>query len=100
MKPVKILIQGRKLQIRWTDESISVIPLYDLRKECPCAECGTERENQSSSYLPVYTDEQMEVKEIETVGHYALSIVWKDGHSTGVYEYDYLIQLSKKIEDL
>ena len=100
MKPIKILIQGQKLQIRWDDQSISIIPLYNLRKECPCATCGAEREEQSSSYIPVYNQEQLQVKKIKPLGHYAISITWQDGHSTGVYEYNYLIQLSKMKEDL
>ena len=100
MKPVKILVQGEKLQVRWIDESISIIPLYDLRKYCPCAECGAEREEHSDSYMPLYSQEQIKIKRIKIVGNYAISIEWEDGHDTGVYEYNYLIRLSKNKEDL
>jgi DUF971 family protein len=30
---------------------------------------------------------------IEYVGRYALQFNWSDGHSTGIYSYDYLRQL-------
>ncbi len=33
------------------------------------------------------------VKNIETVGEYAIQITWKDGHNTGIYSWDYLNQL-------
>lgn len=28
------------------------------------------------------------------VGKYAIQILWSDGHQTGIYPFDYLIQLS------
>jgi DUF971 family protein len=31
--------------------------------------------------------------EIQPVGNYAISIRWSDGHSTGIYRFDYLRQV-------
>lgn len=98
MKPLKIVVQDNKLQIRWDDQSISIIPLNDLRSKCPCAECGAEREKQSSSYFPIYSGDQILISKIEMTGHYAITIHWKDGHSIGVYEYKYLVDISKTKE--
>ena len=41
------------------------------------------------------TPEMFLVKNIETVGEYAIQITWKDGHNTGIYTYDYLQELDK-----
>ncbi|MBU1098910.1 MAG: DUF971 domain-containing protein [Bacteroidetes bacterium] len=100
MKPLKIVVQDNKLQIRWDDQSISIIPLDYLRGKCPCADCGAEREKHSSSYFPIFTSEQISIEKISMVGHYAITIKWKDGHSTGVYEYNYLVNISKTKEAL
>ena len=35
------------------------------------------------------------IKNITTVGGYAIQITWKDGHNTGIYTYEYLLQLDK-----
>ncbi len=36
-----------------------------------------------------------EIKNIETVGDYAIQITWRDGHNTGIYSWDYLKDLEK-----
>jgi len=41
------------------------------------------------------TPEMYLVKNIETVGEYAIQITWKDGHNTGIYTYEYLLELDK-----
>ena len=69
-----------------------------LRDECPCASCtgahGTEP--QKSSYtapsndpFPMYKP-TLKMLNVEQVGAYAMRIDWSDGHSTGIYSFDYL----------
>ncbi len=95
MSPVQIkVLEKKNLFIKWNDESESVISLEKLRKLCPCATCLTEREKQSKTYIPLLTDNSVKVANINEVGSYAISIVWKDGHSTGIYEYPYLKKLA------
>jgi len=36
-----------------------------------------------------------EIKNIETVGEYAIQITWKDGHNTGIYSWEYLKDIEK-----
>lgn len=90
MRPTKIKVETEFLFIDWEDDKKSRIRLFDLRRACPCAECAKERENQSSSYLPIYSDEQVTLENIKLVGRYAVSLKWKDGHNTGVYEFSQL----------
>jgi DUF971 family protein len=95
MNPVQIkIIEKKNLFIKWNDESESVISLGKLRKLCPCATCLTEREKQSKTYIPLMMDNQLKVASINEVGSYAISITWKDGHNTGIYEYPYLKKLA------
>ncbi len=95
MLPVQIKIAEKKnLKIKWDDGSDSLIEIKKLRKLCPCATCVTEREKQGKFYIPIVSGDQAYIKNIEQVGNYAIGITWKDGHSTGIYEYSFLRKLS------
>jgi DUF971 family protein len=95
MKPVVIKIIGaKKLFIKWDDKTESIIPLQKLRRFCPCATCQSFREMQSKKYISFFFNDQIYIDFISDVGYYAISIIWKDGHSTGIYEFSYLKNLA------
>jgi DUF971 family protein len=56
----------------------------------------TEKENQSSTYIPLFAENQIKIRSINQVGSYAISIVWQDGHNTGIYEFPYLKMIAEK----
>jgi len=91
-KQIKI-IEKDKLSITWNDDTLSSISLKYLRDECPCAGCKGEtilfktfRPPKPVSVSP----EMYKIKSIDTVGDYAIQIIWKDGHNTGIYSWEYL----------
>lgn len=90
MTPVKIRVENKNLLIKWDDDSENTIKLANLRMNCPCALCVSEREGQSDSYIPIYSGEQIGIKKIIIVGKYALEIYWKDEHDTGIYTFEQL----------
>ena len=99
MNPVQIkLIDTQSLFIKWENNAESKISLKYLRDECPCAGCKGET-ILLRTYRPpapkVSTPGRYEIKNIETVGDYAIQITWKDGHSTGIYSWSYLDELDK-----
>ena len=97
MNPVQIkLLDKEKLFIKWDDDHESILSLKYLRDECPCAVCKGETVLLKTFRPPkpvIVTPEMYIVKNIETVGEYAIQITWKDGHNTGIYSWDYLNQL-------
>ncbi len=99
MVPKTIKIKDKSsLEILWEDESTSSIGLKYLRDECPCATCKGETVLLKTYRPPtkkMITPEMFIIKNIETVGEYAIQITWKDGHNTGIYTYDYLQELDK-----
>jgi DUF971 family protein len=96
MKPVQIkVLNSKDLFIKWDDQSVNTINLSRLRSLCPCATCVDYRENQSSTYIPFYTADQVLIKNINIIGNYAVGITWQDGHNTGIYEFSYLEFLAK-----
>jgi DUF971 family protein len=85
------------LHIIWNDGSESSISLRYLRDECPCAVCKGETVL-LKTYKPAAKDPISEsgykIAAIDQVGNYAVQIAWKDGHNTGIYNWDYLKKLS------
>lgn len=82
------------LQIEWNDDDVSKIKLSTLRLSCPCAVCESEKENRSQKYIPIFSKDELTITDIKIIGNYALGITWKDGHNSGIYEFDYLKKIS------
>jgi DUF971 family protein len=94
MKPKQIkIIDKDKLSLTWNDNTLSIISLKYLRDECPCAGCKGEtilfKTFRPPNPVPV-SPEMYKIKSIDTVGDYAIQIIWKDGHNTGIYSWEYL----------
>jgi DUF971 family protein len=95
MKPTKLQLEdGKNLKIDWDNGRSSIITLRDLRKQCPCATCRAEVESHGPSWIPLYSRDALAIEGIEPLGHYALRFNWKDGHNTGIYSYEYLVQIA------
>jgi len=99
MIPKTIKIKDKSsLNITWEDGLVSTITLKYLRDECPCATCKGETVLLRTYRPPakkMITPEMYLIKNIETVGEYAIQITWKDGHNTGIYTYEYLLELDR-----
>ena len=71
-----------------------------LRDNCPCASCKGE-EVLLRKYEPVnkisVSEAGYQLEKAEPVGSYALKLIWKDGHDTGIYSWDYLRKLASDI---
>ncbi|MDP3150896.1 MAG: DUF971 domain-containing protein [Ignavibacteria bacterium] len=97
MKPLQIKTsQNQLLEVKWEDNSVSGISFQTLRKFCPCATCDEEREKHGDNYFPLFMLDQVTIDSIVPVGSYGITIKWKDGHGTGIYEFPYLINLTEK----
>ena len=89
--------QGRVLTIRFdNDESLDLDAEY-LRVESPSAEVKGHRQGQE---LLVSGKRNVFVARLEPVGRYAVRIVFSDGHSTGLYTWDYLAKLGRERETI
>jgi DUF971 family protein len=91
---------GSDLALRWSDGAESYVSLRTLRRHCPCAACGGEpdllrpavrntKEPGPSGFV---------LAGMNRVGGYALQPVWGDGHSTGIYSFEYLRRLPESGE--
>lgn len=87
---------ARTTEIDWGDGHKGIYPHAVLRGYCPCAACqghsGTIR------FVPHEPGPALELDEIETVGAYALRLVWFDGHGSGLYSFSHLRSLCRCAE--
>lgn len=86
------------LNITWSDGAACNYPLPQLREACPCVECRgghsrMGREFDPDNILVLIPKRSYKVEKLELVGNYALQPVWDDGHSSGIYTWDYLRRL-------
>ena len=93
MQPSNIQVIGEELAIKWDDGGESFVRLAKLRKACPCAGCKGETDVMGNVYRGPerpYSLSSFQVQSLEFVGGYAVKPVWEDGHSTGLFAFDYL----------
>jgi DUF971 family protein len=94
-----LLTEGKGLEIDWADGHRSAWSFAWLREACPCATCIDEREKEGrkagqpkpkpANPLQMYTPPP-KPKSAQAVGRYALQFNWLDGHSSGIYSWEYL----------
>ena len=97
-RPTHISVNNSRgvLVIQWDDSSECEYPFVTLRAACPCAECKKDLSSASLSdelEIPLQSVQASELKRLELIGNYALQLVWKDGHSFGIYPWDYIRKL-------
>lgn len=75
-----------RLAIEWADGHQSDFSARQLRDMCPCARCIDELSGRPI-HDPTTTAADITTAQVTLVGHYALSIGFTDGHSTGIYPF-------------
>ncbi len=97
--PITISRKGpAELAIRWSDGHEGVFSFRLLRERCPCAMCGSKTSHAApaASPLPVMPPlvdgaaGPADILSLGPIGRYAVSFSFGDGHSSGIYSYDYL----------
>lgn len=96
---VKVHVKtGEGVDITWADGHSSHFDFAYLREHCPCATCNDQRGKKeaaaafglpASPLLPMYKPKPR-AQSATQVGNYAIQITFNDGHSTGIFSYDYL----------
>jgi DUF971 family protein len=93
MRPLDIQQIGNELAFKWDDGTESFVALEKLRRACPCAGCQGETDIMGNVYRgpdkPLKPESFLLVR-LAQVGGYAVQPHWGDGHSTGLYSFDYL----------
>ena len=83
----------RELTLTWSDGTTTAVGARRLRQYCPCAGCVEEWSGKRTFEIETIPAE-MKVLEVTSVGNYALSFGFSDAHHTGIYQWEYLKELS------
>ena len=81
-------VGGTGLKVFWEDGHESLYGWSALRNACPCAACR-ETAKPGSTALPM----AVHPLDLTPVGRYGMAVRWSDGHTTGIFSYDYLRSL-------
>ncbi len=81
------LPDSRQLRLTWSDGHSAEYDYDYLRGFCPCAGCQGHS-GLKIRFLP--PAQPVAPATIKPVGNYAISILWSDGHGTGIYRFDFL----------
>ncbi len=99
-KAVKVgLTSGAGVDITWADGHESRYLFGWLRDACPCATCEEERGGSgrkpgepakaNPAALPMFKPATRPTK-ANPIGKYAIQFDWNDGHTSGIYSWQYL----------
>jgi len=99
--PARIdLKREEALTIEWADGRVSRFPVAYLRRMSPSADMRELRQQMERDPLTVLprggesrTGGGVVATGAELVGNYAIRITFSDGHSTGIYSWEYLRSL-------
>lgn len=81
------------LTVAWNDGLRSEFEARNLRIHCPCASCVNEWTGERT-LDPDRISQKVHPVRLFSVGRYAMGIEWSDGHSSGIFAYDYLRRLA------
>lgn len=92
MQPEKITNRRAAgvLEVRWDDGMRQELTHVQVRAACKCSHC------QSARLLgkPVALAAGLRLDEVRQVGHYAVQLVFSDGHDRGIYPWELLRELT------
>lgn len=89
--------KSRVLEIAFGDDRQYALPFEFLRVYSPSAEVRGHGVGQETLQVG---KRDVELLDIEPVGHYAVKLVFSDGHDSGLYSWDYLHMLATQHETL
>jgi DUF971 family protein len=87
---VRRLPEERRLRLTWSDGHSAEYPYDWLRGWCPCAGCQGHSSLEINYQPPL---QPVDIRSIQPVGNYAISLAFSDGHGTGIYRYEFLREI-------
>jgi DUF971 family protein len=90
---IKLHQQSKFMEVAFNDGSRFNLPFEYLRVFSPSAEVRGHGPGQEVLQVG---KKDIDIKNIEPVGQYAVVLVFSDGHDSGIYSWDYLYDLGAK----
>ncbi len=81
---------SRVLEINYDDGRTFRLPFEFMRVYSPSAEVRGHSADQATLQVG---KRNVSITELQSIGHYAVQPMFSDGHSSGIYSWDYLYEL-------
>lgn len=94
---IKLHQKSRILEISFSDGQNFDLSCELLRVYSPSAEVKGHGPGQSVLQTG---KENVSIEKVEPVGHYAVKLIFNDGHNTGLYSWAYLYNLGENKDEL
>jgi len=94
---IKLHQKSRVMEIAFSDGQSFRLPYEFLRVYSPSAEVRGHGPGQEVLQTG---KREVEIRNLDPVGSYAVQPAFSDGHSTGIYSWDYLYELGQKQEKM
>ena len=94
-KSIKLSANKKSIQIEYDNNNFLVLKSSFLREHSPSAENKHKKKTEKSknNFRTVL------IKKIESVGNYAIRLVFDDGHNTGIFSWEYLYKIGIRSQD-
>jgi DUF971 family protein len=92
---IRLRTRSRLLEVAFADGARFELPAEYLRVHSPSAEV---RGHGVEAGVLVTGKEQVGISAVEPVGHYAVRLLFDDGHDTGLFTWKYLRELGMERE--
>ncbi|MBB5190875.1 DUF971 family protein [Silvimonas terrae] len=89
MTPQQVVLTAQTLLLDWGDGPLRLTHVQ-LRAACRCSQCEAAR-RQGRGQTPA---QDIRITRVEPLGHYAVQLVFSDGHDRGIYPWSMLRQLA------
>jgi len=99
--PEEIQSIGGEIAVRWSGGQESYYPMERLRALSPSAENQGEKDLLGKVYGGTDQSEfpGVTVTGWQPVGGYGIQFLFSDGHSTGIYSFDYLKKIAEALRE-
>ncbi|MGH8799536.1 MAG: gamma-butyrobetaine hydroxylase-like domain-containing protein [Casimicrobiaceae bacterium] len=90
---IKLHQSSRLMELTFADGRSFRLPYEFLRVHSPSADVRGHGPGQETLQVG---KRDVTIDEVEAVGHYAIRPKFSDGHDTGIYSWDYLVELGER----
>ena len=90
---LRLLKEEARLEIEFSDGRTFALPAEYLRVESPSAEVQGHGPSQKTI---VAGRRRVRITAVEPVGHYAVRLLFDDGHDSGIFSWSYLHELGEE----
>ncbi len=89
-----VTFDAKAVTLKWNNGRVWKVANRDLRASCQCALCINEMTGKQM-LDPSKIKSDIAPTQISPLGNYAIGVTWNDGHSSGIYPYARIKELSE-----